>query len=154
MARLHLLNIFKSPYCWMVFSVMLVVSYFLVPKKIFYGYYSIIAVIFILVFALNFTCLVRSIKDRIVEKKKQSSASFWSFLIGVIGLSALQTCAVGAPVCGASIGIAVLSSIFPAFAFDWLSEYALWIIIISILIQLVSLYQMNCFKKVGGCGKG
>ncbi|HHX58895.1 MAG TPA: hypothetical protein GX706_03985 [Candidatus Moranbacteria bacterium] len=151
MKSIQLFNIFKSGYCWLALFIMLGVSYFLVPKKIFYGYYNLIAIAFILVFALNMTCLIRIIKDRIVEHKNQKITSFGGFLFGIIGLSALQTCAVGAPVCGASIGMAVMSSIFPAVAFDWLEEYSLAIVLVSILVQIFSLYQMKCFQKVNSC---
>jgi hypothetical protein len=127
---------------------MLIISYFLVPKKIFYGWYHILAIIFILVFALTATCLVRSIKDRIIEHKKQKTHSILGILFGVIGLSALHTCAIGAPVCGASVGMAIVSAFFPAVAFDFMSDYSVEVITVSILIQIFSMHQMKCFSLI------
>ncbi len=146
MKNIRLLKLFASPYCWLVFLLMLFLGYFLVPKKIFFGYYSFLAVLFIFVFSLNATCLVRSIKELIVQRKKQKKTSLWGFLFGVIGLSALQTCAIGAPVCGVSLGTAIFSSILPVATFGFIEKYALTIVILSILVQIFSLYKMNCFR--------
>ena len=148
MKDIYLFKIFKSYYCILVFFVMTIISYFLIPDKIFYGYYSLVAVVFIIVFSLTFTCLIRSIKDKIVEHKKQNLKPIWGALIGLIGLSALQTCAIGAPVCGVSVGMAIVSAIFPAIAFDLINDYSLTILFLSICIQIISLYQMRCFKKI------
>jgi L-asparagine transporter-like permease len=148
MENIYFLKILKSRYCLVVFFLMAAVSYVLIPKKIFYGFYNLIAFAFIVIFALTFTCLIRSIKDRIVAHKKQTTKPIWGALIGLIGLSALQTCAVGAPVCGASVGLAIVSAVFPTLAFDFINDYSLAVIVFSILIQIVSLYQMRCFKNI------
>ena len=148
MKNIYLFKIFKSYYCLAVFVLMALISYFLVPEKIFYGFYNLMALVFILVFSLTLTCMVRSIKDRIVEHRKQAVKPIWGVLIGLIGLSALQTCAIGAPICGASIGMAIVSAIFPTLAFDFINDYSLEVIIFSVFIQIISLYQMKCFKKV------
>jgi len=127
---------------------MLVLSYFLVPEKVFYRFYNLLALLFIVVFSLSFTCLIRSLKDRINKSKKQKKGSIFGILFGVIGLSALHTCTIGAPVCGASIGMAFASAFFPAVAFDFMSDYAVIIVMISIILQIISLYQMKCFKII------
>ncbi len=141
-------QVFKSRYCLSIFALMLFVSYFLVPQKIFYGFYSLIGIFFIISFSLTFTCLVRSVKDKIIAQRKQKIQSIVGIISGLIGLSALHACTLGAPVCGVSIGMAIVSTIFPAMAFDFLNDYALWIIIISIIIQIFSLNQMKCFKGI------
>ncbi|PKM91812.1 hypothetical protein CVU82_01230 [Candidatus Falkowbacteria bacterium HGW-Falkowbacteria-1] len=146
--KIYLLKVLKSKYCLISFALVSILAYFLVPKKIFYGYYSIIAVIFIIVFSLTLTCMIRSIKDKAEVRKRQRTGSIIGFIFSIIGLSALHICTIGAPVCGASIGAAIISVFFPALALDFLNDYALTVVVISILIQIFALYQMKCFKKV------
>lgn len=139
-------QVFQSRYCLFVFVLMLFLSYFLVPQKIFYGFYSLIGVFFIISFSLTFTCLVKSIKDQIIAQRKQKIKSIVGVISGLIGLSALHACTLGAPVCGVSIGMGIVAAIFPAVAFNFLNDYALWIIMISIIIQMFSLNQLKCFR--------
>ena len=147
MRSLYLLRVFQSHYCQFVFGFSLVLGYLIVPKKIFYGYDTILGVFFIFSFALVTTCLVRQIKERVKVARTYSGA-----IIGVIataiGLAALEACGVGAPVCGAMVGVGILSVIFPMSAVDIIGRYAVPILVGSILIQFVALYFMNCFKKV------
>jgi len=148
MSRIYLQEIFKSKYCVLVLIFMVIFSYFLVPEKVFYRFYNLLAVLFILIFALSFTCLIRSVKDRINKNRKQKTGSIFGMLFGVIGLSALHTCTIGAPVCGASIGMAVVSAIFPTIALDFMSDYSITIVLVSIILQVIALYQMKCFKII------
>jgi len=64
-----------------------------------------------------------------------------------IGLVALQACGLGAPVCGAAVGMGIFSAIFPSFFMNFFTNYALWIFLVSITFQVRALYFMNCFKK-------
>ncbi len=146
--KIYLLKVMKSKYCLISFILIAIGAYFLVPKKIFYGFYSIIAIIFIIVFSLTLTCMIRSIKDKTEARKKQRTGSIISFIFSILGLSALHTCTIGAPVCGASIGAAIVSVFFPAFALDFLNDYAILVVIISIVIQIFALFQMKCFKRI------
>jgi len=142
----YLLEIFKSHYCKFVLLIALIGVYFLTPKKIFYGpYYTLLGILFIIMTSLTLTCFVRTIKDRVLSAKA-SGVSLLGILSIVFGFGALQACTVGAPVCGATIGGGVIALIFPGFAFNLMEKYSLWIILISIILQILALYFMKCFK--------
>jgi len=141
----YFLEIFKSHYCKFIFLIFLIVVYFLVPKKIFYSYYTILGILFIIITALTSTCFIRIIKER-VYSARVSGASFIGVLSIIFGFGALQACTIGAPVCGASIGGGILALIFPGIAFNFMEKYSFWIIIFSIIFQFFALYSMNCFK--------
>ena len=79
---------------------------------------------------------------------RKDGASLLAVLANVIGLSTLQVCGVGVPTCGASIGIGIVTAIFPDVLVNYFQDYAVWILIFSILIQIYSLYSLNCiFQK-------
>ena len=141
----YILTILKSHYCKAVFLLAMLASYFLIPHKVFYGFGYILAITFMLTFSLSVTCIVRNIKEKILLARTYKRSVAHIILIA-LGLSALQVCGVGAPVCGATVGLGVLSVIFPGVFIDFLGDYHLVIIIVSILLQLVSLYFMACFK--------
>jgi len=86
-----------------------------------------------------------NIKERIKLARTYKN-SILSIIATAIGLSALQVCGVGAPVCTATIGAGILALIFPVTFVEFLSDYSILIISISILFQLIALYFMNCFK--------
>ncbi|PLX24669.1 hypothetical protein C0580_04465 [Candidatus Parcubacteria bacterium] len=153
MKKIYLFEVFKSNYCKIVFLLIFIASYFLIPEKVFYGWFYFIAILFMISFSLVMTCLIRSIKDKVVENK-QTKQKITGAIAALIGLSALQVCTVGAPVCGVSIGFSIVASIFPSVAFNFLEKYSVYIIVISILLQLYSLYKMACFHKMlGKCHK-
>lgn len=146
----YLVKIFKSYYCKIIFIISLIAAYFLVPNKIFYGYYAIWGIIYIIIFALILTCIIRNIKEKILLAKTYKS-SLIGILAAALGIAALQVCSIGVPVCGAAVGAGILSLIFPNFFLYFLNKYALLIIISSIIIQTLALYFMNCFKKCFLC---
>ena len=143
----YLFYIFKSKYCLAVFIISLILSYFLIPKTVFYKWYIILAATFMVLFSLTITCMVRNIKEKVMLAKTYKNS-----IVGIIaialGLSALQVCGVGAPFCGAAVGLGLFSSIFPAAFMDVMAKYAASFIAFSIVLQLFALYFMNCFKKV------
>jgi hypothetical protein len=141
---MYLFKVMKSKYCKSIFLISLIGSYFLIPDTVFNGFYYIIAITFMVTFSLSIMCIVRSIKDRATLAKK-SKASLLSIIATALGLSALQVCGVSIPVCGASIGIGLLSVVFPQFFVDFLANYSPFIIGFSIILQLVALYYMGCF---------
>lgn len=143
----YILHIFKSHYCKTIFILSLIAGYFLVPEKVFYRWYTLLAIIFIIVFALTITCLIRNIKERFKDAKSQGK-SLVGIISMVLGISALQVCGVGAPICGATVGAGIVSLIFPSFALGFLEKYSLWIIVFSIIFQLISLYFMKCYQKI------
>ena len=143
----YILKIFKSHLCQVAFFVYLIGSYFLIPKNVFYGWYNILVGAFMIFFALTLTCLTRNIKEKVVLAKTYKS-SILGIIATALGLSVLQVCGVGAPVCGASVGASVLSLFFPSFALSFFERYSLYIVISSILFQIIALYYMRCFVKI------
>ena len=146
MKAFYLFKIFKSRYCCGVFLFSLIIISIVIPKKIFYGYYSILGGLFILFSSVLLTCFIRNIKERVVLAKTQKM-SFLGIIFLVIGLAAMGTCTVGAPVCGASVAGGFIAILFPGFAFTLLNEHSILIIFISLLMQILALYYMKCFKR-------
>lgn len=143
----YLINTLRSKYCIGVFILSLILSYFLIPGRLFYGIYLVLAIVFMILFALTLTCIIRNIKEKIVLAKTYKS-SLIGIIAGGIGLAAVQVCGVGAPVCGATIGMGILSTVFPMVFVDILTKYASIILIISIIFQFIALYFMNCFETM------
>ncbi len=149
---MYLFKIMKSHYCKIVFIVIFLASYFLIPQTVFNGWYYILAISFMLVFSLTATCLTRNIKEKVVAARSYKG-SFLSVISAIIGLSALQVCGIGAPICGASIGMAVLSLIFPRVVIDFLHNSSVWVIVVSLLFQILGLYYMKCFLNISVSSK-
>ena len=145
MKKINLLKILESRYCILVFLISLIVSILVIPKKVFYKWYFVLATTFILTFALTITCIVRNIKEKI-KVRKQTSKSIIALIFSIIGFSALQVCTIGAPVCGAA-GLGLFAIIIPKFAFHFFNEYSVWIIIITIVLEIISMNSMSCFKS-------
>ncbi len=143
----YFIQVLKSHYCQVVFGASLFLGYFLIPKKIFYGYYTILGIAFIISFSLVLTCLIRQVKER-VKLARTYSGAIVSIIATAVGLAALEACGIGAPVCGAVVGLGFLSIILPVSASSFVSKYSIAILVISIIIQFGALYFMNCFKKV------
>ena len=142
-----LIEILKSKYCKIVFLLSLILSYFLVPKHLVGFWWNLIVIVFILVFSLNMTCMVRNIKERI-KVAKTATHSVINLIASGLGIMALQVCGTSGYFCSASILIGVFSSVLPHFLLDFLKEYSLYIILMTILFQLISLRNMKCFKRV------
>jgi hypothetical protein len=98
-------------------------------------------------FSLTISCIVRNIKEKIKLAKTYKS-SIIGLISTIIGLSALQVCGIGAPICGATIGFGFLATIFPSLFLNMSNSFAIFLVIFSIILQIVALYFMNCFKKV------
>jgi len=131
-----------------VFLAAAVVGYFLIPPTVFYGWYILLGAAFIIAFALTTMCIVRNVKERAVLKKA-AGGSIVGAIAAAIGLAALEMCGIGAPVCGATLGLGVLSALIPSFAMGFFESYGAWIAAGTIALQLVALHFMNCFKGMG-----
>lgn len=143
----YIINVLRSKYCVFVFLISLIVSYFLIPKQVFYRLYTVLGILFMLFFSLTLTCIVRNVKEKILLARTYKS-SVLGIVAVAIGLSALQVCGVGAPVCGAAVGAGVISVLFPTFFSTIVSRYSVFIVLVSIIFQVIALYFMNCFKEV------
>jgi len=144
---IYLTKFFKSDYCKVIFLASLILTYVFIPKKIFYSYYTIIGVAFIIIASLTITCFVKNIKEKVYAAKAQG-ASVVGIITILLGLVGLQACTIGAPVCGASIGAGVLALFFPLIAMELIKAHSFLVIYASLIIQIVALYFMGCFKKV------
>ncbi len=129
-----------------VYLLALAASYFLTPRFLFFRYTFLVS-IFIILFSLNVTCVIYHIKER-VKAARFYKRSIWGIVTSAIGLSVLQVCGIGTPMCGASIGLGVFSTLFPHVIFPFVQQYGPYLIVISIILQIISLYSMKCFSKL------
>ena len=143
----YIKKVFQSKPCLATFLLSLILSYFLIPKKVFYESFILIAFAFMFLFSLTITCTVRNFKEK-MKLAKSTKGTGLAAIAAAIGLVSLQVCGVGAPVCGATVGIGILSIFLPVTAIGLIENYAIEIIILIILVQLISLKYMNCFKEV------
>ena len=145
----YITAVLKSKYCELVFLISFLASYFLIPKRDFYGWNQLLAYAFMLVFALTMTCIIRNIKEKILLARTYKS-SLLGIIAVALGLAALQVCGANAPVCGAAVGIGILSSIFPAVFINLMAKPSvhIGIILTSIAFQIIALYFMNCWKEM------
>lgn len=150
MKEIYLVQIMKSHYCKLVFLIGFIGSYFLLPQRVFYDGYIILALLFMLGFGLTFACIIRNIKERMFAPRV-ASGSILGTIATIIGLSAMQLCGVGLQICGMSLGFGILSVVLPSVLLNFLISYAVPIVIISIIIQIFSLWQMNCFRSSEVC---
>lgn len=146
MENFWIVRIFSSTYCVVVFTATFLLSWLLVPSSMWYGWYPVLAVLFMASFALTVTCMVRNIKERIAVAKTYRT-SLLGLIAAGIGLSALQVCGVAAPMCGASIGFGIVAAIFPGFLFSALSQWSIAIVVLSVAAQWVALFAMRCFRR-------
>ncbi len=147
MKNIYLYHIFKSQYCQITFLIALIISLFIIPKGVFNtSLGAFLGSSFILTFSLAIACFVRNIKERIMITRTYKS-SFLGGMGAVLGLAASQVCGVGASVCTASVGVG-LSFLLPGFILSYINQYSLIFLAISIMMQLLSLYFMDCFKRI------
>ncbi|RLE41696.1 hypothetical protein DRJ48_05075 [Candidatus Woesearchaeota archaeon] len=137
----------ESNYCKVAFAFALLVSYFLIPKRIFYGWYTLLGISFMLTFSLSFTCLVRNIKQRYIVARTYKG-SLIATIATLLGITALHLCSIGAPACGATVGFGIFSLLMPSIAHTIFEPYGVYIIAFSILLQLIALYYLKCFSYV------
>jgi len=140
-----------------------------IPLKLILGFaYS-------LLFAVIFTCLIKTLKEKIIERIRYKGNSRWVKLkelfqqgeykkaffqsvkvfaefvvifIGVLGFGAAQFCTFGSPVCAVSLGTTIVTAIVPNTLLGFLIEYGNWIIAFGIFLQFIGLIFMGCFKRV------
>lgn len=141
-----LFKVLKSHYCQIVFLISFGLSYFLIPQRVFTGFYLYLAILYMSLFGLIMACIVRLLKERILLARK-TQKSFLGILFSALGLISLQVCGIGAPVCGFSLGQTILFTIFPKVFVHFLTQYALPILLFSIIMQLYFLFSLKCFQK-------
>ena len=142
-----IVEVFKSRYCWIVFAVALVIGYLLLPGSLFEQdiLVTMLLILFLGVFSISITCIVRNLKEQIVSVRNVEKGSIISAIGSILGFTAIQTCVVSG-VCGVNMFLAILYAVFPAVFVDMFVEYGAFILLISDVILLFSLYYMKCFK--------
>jgi hypothetical protein len=142
-------DVLKSPYCWLVIFISLLLSYFLIIKNFtsFTNFWSVLlSVIYILAFALSNSCLIKEIKDRIQNQNKTSTKGFFSIIGSLLGFSAIHLCTISG-VCGVNIFISLLLSIFPTSISFFIIHNGIWLLLIADVFLIFSIVNMKCFKR-------
>jgi hypothetical protein len=124
-----------------VFLSSLAVIYLLLPSPLFTWPALFLTALFMVIFSFSMTCVARNLLDN-VRTARTRNHSLISVLASAAGIGAFHVC--GALACGYGAGLFLLSSLFPAFFLELLSGYSLFIILLSIGLQLGALYQMRC----------
>ncbi len=128
-----------------VFTVAFLLALFILPSHILNGPYVYLGLVFIIVFSLNMTCLVKVMRHRANTAKAQGAGIFG--IIGTaLGFIALQMCGVGGPLCGALFGSVVFASLLPAGSLGYFTHYAVEMVVMAIVIQIISLWYLKCFS--------
>ena len=143
----YITSIIRKRSCMMVFAVSVVLVSIVIPKNIFYGYYSAVGVTFILASSLLVTCLVRGAKEKASAAVARKS-SYAGILFSVLGLLAMDACTIGAPVCGVTAATGIAALLIPGIAMGFMDQYSIFIIVLSLVIQAAALHHMGCFKRV------
>lgn len=141
----HIKKILKKYYRQIVFAIFFVLSFYLIPRRLFTGFYLLLVLTFAVSFSLVMTCLVYNLKER-YRNAKSAGKSLLGIIAALLGLSALQVCTVGGSFCAISLGSSIVAAIFPGVSFHLLGQHAVTVIIVSILLQWYSLYKMKCFR--------
>lgn len=128
-----------------LFVLLLVFGYFLTPKHIFLGNYKYLAYIFIVLFAILNYCILKTIYRNYVYNKKQKGFTK-GVIASILGVSALQVCGLSAYACSTSIGFTILATFLPHTFLNFLQNYSVEIISISILIQFITIWHLKCFN--------
>lgn len=135
-----------SIYCKIIFALSFIASYFLLPENVFAGIHRYIALAFMFTFSFSVACIVRNIKEKVVLAHTYKTSAV-SLVLSILGFSAFQVCGINAGMCTATVGIGVVSTIFPSFFVAFLEDYAHLIIWFSVIVQLIGLYFMRCFER-------
>jgi len=143
-SKIYLMQVIESHYCKLVFIFSFILAYLLIPRTV-SGIFYYLSIIFMVTFSLVMTCIIRNIKENI-RSSKTKQGSLITFIATILGISAFQVCGASFA-CGASIGMAILAAILPSTFISLINEYSSWIIVVSIIFQVASLYYMKCFES-------
>ncbi|MBW3021212.1 hypothetical protein KY334_07995 [Candidatus Woesearchaeota archaeon] len=144
---IFLFDIFKHKSCRLVFIVALAIISLLVPRSIFLGWLILLGIPFIVLSSMVVSCFIRLLRERI-RLSKESGMSLLGIIATAFGFIALQMCSIGTLVCGVTLSFSIFGFILPGFLFHFIGEYSYLVLVLSIILQFISLYFMNCFKKV------
>lgn len=146
---MRLNQVFKSKYCWMVMFLSIFLGYFFVIRKLtsFSNFWSILlSVFYIILFAVSNSCLVHHLKDRVKDTVKIGASGVFSILGSILGLGAVQLCTVSGT-CGMSIFTSLIFTVFPTSIGMLFIKNGIWILLLSNILLLYSIFKMRCFRK-------
>lgn len=143
--QFKLRQILVSHVCKLVFLLAFAGAYFLIPRRALSGDYGLLVIIFMLTFAASITCTLKNIKEKFSSGFKAGS-SLLSIGASLIGLTAVQFCSVNAVMCGSTIGFSLIAAVLPHSAFHFFHFNAVPLLMVSTVIQLVSLWQIGCLR--------
>jgi hypothetical protein len=121
--------------------IFLIIGYILVPKQVFLSGFWWLAIPFIVSFALVTTCTIRNLRLRF-----QNGGGKKGLLASFFGFGALQVCGLSAYACSTALGFSILASILPHSILVIFQQYSVFIILISIVVQIYALFQLDCVK--------
>lgn len=145
MKDIYLVKLLHSNYCKIVFVSSFFLAYYLLPGEVYYSVNRFIAMFYLLLFAFLMTCVVRTVKERAVMAH-HNKASILGIIAASLGFVAFHVCGIAAPVCGASAALGVVALAFPQFLHNFLMDNGYLVIYSSIVIQIVVLIYMGCFR--------
>jgi hypothetical protein len=140
MKRARALEAIYLNICKIVFFISIFAAYALVPHKVF-GAHFLLSIAFALAFALTMACVAYSMRENL---KKERSAGLFSLVASAVGFAALQAC--GLTLACGTAGLGIILLILPAALVGYLSQYGIYIVMASIVLQLASLYAMGCLR--------
>lgn len=126
-----------SNYLKIVFIFSLGIGYLLMPEHIAPGYLPLI-VAFVLTFATTMTISIKVAKEQFKEHHGQSAISVLSSFVGIV---AINTCS-AALACG-TIMASLIAVLLPSFAVPFMAEFGIYVVLLSMLLQLIGLYRMR-----------
>jgi hypothetical protein len=128
-----------------VFILSLILGFLLTPGTVLDSETDLLAFTFIILFALTSVCTAKNLKERVVLAKQAKNSAISTFS-SILGITALQACGLTSFACGTSIATSLFLTIVPGTLLHTLQKYGPVLLIITIIIQILSLYYMRCFK--------
>ena len=133
----------KPRYPLFVFLATLLFGYLILHQAVTSGIYSVLGAIFLVIFSLSITCIIRSAVEQ--ARTLHHGHSGITIAAGVLGISAFHVC--GNAVCGYGLSFLLLSAALPAAALGTFGSLSILIIIISIALQVFAISRMKCYRN-------
>jgi len=141
---MKILNLLKSNTCKAIFLIFLIGGCLLLFKFMHNGVLLTLSILLIVAFSTSAMCMARNIKEKI-EIAKMEKKPLIALILSILGFSALSTCGLNASSCGVGIGGGLLGLLSPSIV-KLLANFGIYALILSLLVQIYSLYNMKCFS--------
>jgi len=127
--------------CKTVFLLSLLAGILLIPLDV-WREQTPLALVFLIVFAATTTFTLKVFRE---GARAVQGHGIVNLISSLLGLAALEACSTGF-VCGAA-SIGILSILVPGIMAPFLSEHAVQLVWLSIIVQMVSLHLMGGFRN-------